>query len=156
MQLYKVLRLLLIIGLPAALVFMAMQKVQNKIPRWISGPLNKSKYKPLLPYVYAQVMHETGGLTSRIFLEANNPLGFKTYGGRPSPHPSTRDGGFYNVFATPEEGIYHLLVWFDRKDFPRSVKSAREYAEQLKARAYYQAPVNVYAASIEYWLKTLQ
>jgi hypothetical protein len=156
MQWSQVSRLLLVVGLPAVLVLIAMVRVQSKIPTWISRPVNKSRYKALLPYVYAQVMHETGGLTSDIFKKANNPLGFKTYGGRPSQHPSTRDGGYYNFFATPEEGIYHLLVWFDRKDFPRSVKNAREYAEQLKARAYYQAPVDVYHKNLEHWLKTLQ
>jgi hypothetical protein len=155
MQWSQVSRLLLIVGLPIVLVLISMARVQGKIPRWISGPVNKSRYKALLPYVYAQVMHETGGLTSPIFEQANNPLGFKTYNNRPSPHPSTRDGGYYNFFATPEEGIYHLLVWFDRKDFPKSVKNAREYAEQLKARAYYQAPVDIYHKNLEHWLKTL-
>lgn len=119
-------------------------------PEWIRRPISKSKYKALLPYVVAQVMHETRGLKSNLFLKYNNPLGFKTYGNNKGV--PARDGGYYNVFSTPEEGIYHLVVWFERKNFPVSVRDARQYAEELRVRGYYTAPVDEYVNGLEYWL----
>jgi hypothetical protein len=154
---WQELKLLLVGGLLITLVvILAQMKVQQKIPSWIKRPLSLSKYKALTPYVYAQVMLETGGLTSKIYEKANNAIGFKTYGGAKSNYPSERDGGYYAEFASPEESIYHLIVWFDRKQFPRSVKSAREYAEELKKRGYYQASVDVYTRNLEFWLNSLK
>lgn len=139
-------KLPLIIGL-IILLMMAQKRIY---PEWIRRPISKSKYKALLPYVVAQVMHETGGLKSNLFLKYNNPLGFKTYGNNKGV--PARDGGYYNVFSTPEEGIYHLVVWFERKNFPVSVRDARRYAEELRVRGYYTAPVDEYVKGLEFWL----
>lgn len=120
-----------------------------------------------IPFLLAQVAHETGNFDSRVFRQNNNASGIMFINkparqknasrGLAFPRkewPSASQPLYYANFAT-------LTDW--ARDFLRIVgavvlksQTPEEYAAKLKARKYYAAPLAVYSAALKAHLSRLQ
>jgi flagellum-specific peptidoglycan hydrolase FlgJ len=149
MQSVKVLKLLPIIGLVIILLLMLQKKsamgLKNK------AILLVSKYRALMPYVVAQAKLETANFTSKVYKVDNNMFGMKV-GSSKLPGLMSPEGDYYRHYNNDTESLIALLEWFEYKKFPVTVGSAAEYAQGLKDRNYYGAPVALYQKNLELWL----
>ena len=85
----------------------------------------------------AQAMHETGNFTSRLYREQNNMFGMR--------HPqvretlSTEDRNGYANFATLENSVEDLLLYFKEFNLKPTFKTPSEYVKAIKSKGYFEA-----------------
>lgn len=113
-----------------------------------------------LPFLMAQVAHETGDFDSNVYRNNNNMSGI-TYINKPSKQKNASRGTALpkSEWSSPDKPIYYakfntLTDW--AKDYLRLVgspvqkaKSIEEYAKMLKDRGYYTATLKEYTDSMK-------
>jgi hypothetical protein len=112
----------------------------------------------VIPFLMAQVAHETGNFDSRVFRENNNASGIM-FINKPNQKNATRGRAFpRNEWPAPNRPLYyaHFLTLKDwAVDFlrivgktPQTATNLTQYATLLKNRGYYTAPLSAYAAAL--------
>jgi uncharacterized FlgJ-related protein len=100
--------------------------------------------------VYGQFYHETGGGTSRLFLENNNLFGMK--------HPIVRtttsigaDVYNYAVYNTVDDAVVDLRLWFLHNGLNyENLTSSRDYVTAIKSKNYFSDSYANYLKGLEY------
>lgn len=153
----------LLIGFVGALILSML--VWKRLKRSDRGPQevdslqkmvakNLGPYKELAPYVTAQARHETGNLTSNLYLEANNLFGMK----QPKIRQTKSIGetqaseGQFATFKSPEESVQDLALYFDYFNYPKRFNSLVDYVNFLKKKGYMEAPIHIYYNALKRWL----
>lgn len=120
-----------------------------------------------IPFLMAQVAHETGDFDSRVFRDNNNASGIM-FINKPARQLNAIRGRVFpkNEWPAPNKPLYYanfatLTDW--ARDYLRIVgkvvlssKTPDQYAQALKKRGYYTAPLAVYAAALRVHLQRLQ
>lgn len=154
MSLRKVWKLLPWIGLSGLLILIIL--IKNRMPKTVIRAVALfSKYRELMPYMVAQAKLETANFTSRVYRENHNMFGMKWTDGRRGQNAKkgllSPEGNYYAHYATDSASVFDLILWFEYKGFPVSVKDATEYARELKERNYFGADLEVYVRNLKYW-----
>jgi hypothetical protein len=114
----------------------------------------------VIPFLMAQVAHETGDFDSNVFNSDNNASGI-IYIGKPSKQiNATRgtrrkasEGGNYAKFATLTDWARDYLRIIGTA--PAKASNVTEYAKLLKARGYYTDTVENYTSALVGHIKEL-
>lgn len=115
----------------------------NLIARKVKRLVNNSKYKDLTKYIIAQAKVETGDFSSRLFVVHNNLFGMKNASKRFQLGEPVQ-GSDFRYYANEKESIEDFLLYLDYVKFPIEVNSLADYVTELKARSYFEEPVNEY------------
>jgi len=120
-----------------------------------------------IPFLMAQVAHETGTFNSRVFAENNNASGIMFINNPARQKNATRGRAFpRNEWPAADRPLYYanyatLKDW--AVDYLRIVgktvqqaKTLEQYATALKNRRYYTAPLAQYAAALRAHYNKLQ
>lgn len=84
----------------------------------------------------AQAMHESGNFTSRLYKEQNNMFGMR--------HPtvretlSLRDEKGYALFATLEDSVKDMELYFKEFSIPAKHATVAAYVKMIKAKGYFE------------------
>lgn len=114
----------------------------------------------VVPFLMAQVAHETGTFASRVFTDNNNASGIMFINnptrqknatrGRAFPRnewPSADRPLYYANFATLKDWAVDYLRIIGKA--PQTATNLTQYATLLKNRGYYTAPLATYAKALE-------
>lgn len=114
----------------------------------------------IMPFLMAQVAHETGTFNSRVLVENNNASGIMFINNPTRQRNATRGRAFpRNEWPAPNKPLYYanfatLKDW--AVDYlrivgktPQTAKNLTQYATLLKNRGYYTAPLAAYAKALE-------
>lgn len=120
-----------------------------------------------IPFLMAQVAHETGTFASRVFNENNNASGIMWINNPSRQKNATRGRAFpKNEWPAPNKPLYYAH-FFTLKDWAvdylrlvgktvQQAKTLEQYATALKNRKYYTAPLSQYAAALRAHYNQLQ
>lgn len=121
----------------------------------------------IIPFLMAQVAHETGNFESRVFVQNNNASGIMFINnpsrqkgatrGLPFPRrEQPKDGRtiYYANFATLKDWATDYLRIIGQT--PQRAKNLTEFAVLLKRNNYYTAPVETYARALHLHSKKIQ
>lgn len=95
-------------------------------------------------------MHETGGFTSDIFKENNNPWGMKVPRVRPNKVIGENRG--HGVYASLEDAMQDKLLYLESMKYPKDVGDPRDHVDLMKRRGYFRAPLVIYKNGVLKWL----
>jgi len=130
------------------------RKKENPRLSPIQQDLMGSRRLPLLRYIEAQARHESNYYKSDLVARANNLFGMRVPKQRQTlAAPGTGSNG-YAVFGSWTDSFKDLLLWMDYTNFPNSVASATDYANELYKRGFYTDSPVKYAAGLNRALKT--
>lgn len=126
--------------------------VRNKAMIWFS------KYRQLIPFVVAQVRHETNDFKSTVYLIDHNMFGMKWINGARGQVATkgilSPEGNYYAHYEDDAASLADFLKWLDYEKFPTSVADAGQYAQELRKRGYFTASFSEYANALVKWLTT--
>lgn len=112
------------------------------------------KRKSLYPLIQAQALHETGNLSSNLFLNHKNLFGMKPDRNEFIARGQVTLGNeTFNQYDSYHDSLRDLVDWMDRTYFPDSVSGVQEYVQELKLRGYFTAPMTEYLTGMQYFLK---
>lgn len=129
--------------------------------RKIARALINQGANPLtLPFLMAQVAHETGDFDSPVFRADNNASGI-IYIGKPTKQKNAQkgtarpvsEGGNYARFATLDDWARDYLRIIGSA--ARKAKTLPEYAKALKDQGYYRQSLKLYTDAINRHLQAL-
>lgn len=104
----------------------------------------------------AQAKFETANFTSNAYLNEHNMFGMGNASKRDQRGKSstkTYDGGrLIRSYFWDVGSLKDLLDYFDAVNFPTSVTSTTQYADELKARNYYQSSAVDYKNGLDRWM----
>jgi hypothetical protein len=115
----------------------------------------------VVPFLMAQVAHETGNFDSRVFRDNNNASGImfinnparqknatrgRLFPANEQPRDPSRPRLHYAHFATLKDWARDYLRIIGKA--PQTAANLTQYATLLKNRGYYTAPLNQYAAAL--------
>lgn len=117
----------------------------------------------LIPLLFSQVMHETGGLTSALTKDRNySGIKYvKQKGAAPGrPAPKNEGGGFYAKYATNEDWArdFKRIISLNRAGAGRPIdaKMWHDYIKRLKANGYFGVPLATYQNAVYNWANKLK
>lgn len=110
-------------------------------------------YPHMAKLIVAQSAHETGGWTSAIFRENNNPFGMKFASIRPTTAIAVNRG--HAVFPTIEAAVLDFLYYWRAFGYPSDFPTPEVYAQHLKQKGYYEASYTEYATALRRWYNQL-
>jgi len=143
----------------------AEQTAGQKVMQIIKKTFGDTEYEGMIPLFYAQAYHETGGFTSRAYLEQNNLFGMKEAKVRETTDIDSGmmvsdDRGMetiaadkvgYSEYQNLEDSAEDMLFYLEDQNFPIIVfgnkpkkEFIEEYANELKRRKYFQDSVSNY------------
>ena len=121
----------------------------------------------IIPFLMAQVAHETGNFQSRVFVQNNNASGIM-FINNPSRQKGATRGLLFPTKEQPKNGktIYYAN-FATLKDWaidylrivgklPQQATNLTDYAIKLKQRGYYTADTIAYARALHLHFKKLQ
>jgi len=141
------------------------QTAGQKVMQIIKKTFGDTEYEGMIPLFYAQAYHETGGFTSRAYLEQNNLFGMKEAKVRETTDIDSGmlisdDRGMetiaadkvgYSDYQNLEDSAEDMLFYLEDQNFPVIVfgnkpkkEFIEEYAKELKRRKYFQDSVENY------------
>jgi hypothetical protein len=108
----------------------------------------------VLPFLMAQVAHETGDFDSNVFRDNNNASGImfinkptkQKNAKRGRAFPKNEGNYFYAHFNTLKDWAVDYLRIIG--NLPLQATSLNDYAQRLKARKYYTASTSLYAKAL--------
>lgn len=101
--------------------------------------------------VFAQIMHETGGMTSKLANDGSNNLsGIKYYNGLPgaTKGSASPEGDNYAKFNSLDDYANFFASLLKNDGIDSSIKTVDQYATALKNHKYFTAPVSEYEAGM--------
>lgn len=100
--------------------------------------------------VFAQIMHETGGMTSKLANDGSNNLsGIKFVGQSGATRGSASpDGDYYAKFNSLDDYANNFASILKNDGIDSSIKSVDQYATALKNHKYFGAPLSAYEAGM--------
>lgn len=109
----------------------------------------------ILPYLVAQVAHETGNFKSKLLRDHNNGSGITWINnpkiqknatkGRPLPEDPRY---FYAKFDTLQDWANDHVRILSRKSKPIQATNVDDFVNRLKADKYFTAPIEVYKKAV--------
>jgi hypothetical protein len=130
---------------------MAQYKAQDFVNVFSKAGVNAN----ILPFLVAQVAHETGNFKSKLLADHNNGSGITWINnpkiqknaskGRPLPEDARY---FYAKFDTLQDwAIDHVRV-LKRGTKPIEATNVDDFVDRLKANKYFTAPIEVYKKAV--------
>jgi hypothetical protein len=130
---------------------MATYTAQDFVNVFTKAGVNPS----ILPFLVAQVAHETGNFKSKLLRDHNNGSGITWINnskvqknakkGRPLPEDPRY---FYAKFDTLQDwAIDHVRV-LNRKSKPIQATNVDDFVSRLKANGYFTAPIEIYKKAV--------
>lgn len=100
--------------------------------------------------VFAQIMHETGGMTSKLANDGSNNLsGIKYVGQSGATRGSASpEGDYYAKFNSLDDYAKNFASILKNDGIDSSIKSVDQYATALKNHKYFGAPLSAYEAGM--------
>ena len=101
--------------------------------------------------VFAQIMHETGGMTSSLATNGSNNLsGIKYYSGMSgaTQGSASSDGGYYAKFNSLDDYAKEFASILKNDGIGSNTKTVDEYATALKNHSYFTAGLSEYEAGM--------
>lgn len=102
--------------------------------------------------VVCQARHETGNYLSHVFKNNNNAFGMRPAQARETtrlaepPDGKTENG--YAYYASIEDSVKDLALWFSARRVSKDIRSVEDYATALKAKGYYEAGLSEYMSGM--------
>jgi hypothetical protein len=115
----------------------------------------------ILPYIVAQVAHETGDFKSKLLYDHNNATGItfannsklqkNAKKGRPLPEDSRYN---YAIFDSINDWAIDYIRLIKRgKNKPMEAKDIDEYINRLKANNFFTANIDLYKTAVKKFIK---
>lgn len=127
----------------------------------LNALINAGVNASVIPFLMAQIAHETAGFKSRVLKTDNNASGImfinkplkQKNAVRGSKYPANEGKYFYARFATLNDWAKDYLRILGKT--PQTAISLTDFAQKLRNRGYYTDPVNVYAKGLIFWAKQI-
>lgn len=128
----------------------------------VAALLQAGAKQSALPYMLAQIAHETSGFNSRVFKSDNNASGIM-FINKPLKQKNATRGGEY---PKKESKIYHYAHFATLKDWAidylriignlaSSSKTLLDFATALRNRKYYTDTIPRYANGLKFHIKNI-
>lgn len=132
----------------------------NNAKRVLNALINAGANPVIIPFLMAQIAHETGDFDSKVFRENNNASGImfinkskQKNATKGNAFPSKEGNHFYANFATLKDWAVDYLRIIGNT--PQKATSLNDYAQKLKNNGYYTDTVSNYANALNAHFKAL-
>lgn len=98
---------------------------------------------------------ETGGFNSKIFRETLNLWGMK----HPKKRPTKASGKYLSgtnewaKYDSLKDSVQDIILWMNYTKFPKGNLSLDDHLKEMKARGYFEEPIDQYTNLVKAWIQ---
>lgn len=108
----------------------------------------------LAQMILAQALHETGNLSSNLFVNYNNPWGMMQPLKRKTTSKGATPSGFAS-YANLSDAVDDFIYYLDNFKYEKSYPDVRTYVAELKKKGYFTDTFTNYYAATQKWYNSL-